>query len=248
MGVSTTILLILLELTGLEVLGLPWSKGRPVLLELEEREESFDNDSEDTFVEVVEDDEFEEKAEVLDLEDSSSDLFSWFKGSVFVSSCRGTGIGFKVDLRIASGLGPRTEWDFDGPATATGFEEVARTATGLDAVVDPRTATESEDRSESLMIGKDPERPPYTDAETSVIARAVDGEILAILEGVLDFLSVWVTLWLKNFLKKMFKKIIFAFAAKIQNFTFLDRKIRLNRSILLQKRFQLNTVVSHFLY
>ena len=46
------------------------------MLELEEREESFDNDSEDTFVEVVEDDEFEEKAEVLDLEDSSSDLFS----------------------------------------------------------------------------------------------------------------------------------------------------------------------------
>jgi hypothetical protein len=46
------------------------------LLELEEREESFDNDSEDTFVKVVEDDEFEEKAEVLDLEDSRSDLFS----------------------------------------------------------------------------------------------------------------------------------------------------------------------------
>ena len=194
MGVSTTILLI-----GLEVLGLPWYR-RPVLLELEEREESFDNDSEDTFVKVVEDDEFEEKAEVLDLEDSRSDLFSWFEGSVFVSSCRGTAIGFKDDLRIASGLGPGTDWDFDGPATATGFEEGARTATGLDAVVDPRTATESEDRSESLMIGKDPER--KTDAEGSVRARAVDGEILAILEGVLDFLSVWVTLSLKNFLKK----------------------------------------------
>jgi hypothetical protein len=38
------------------------------------------------------------------------------------------------------------------------------------------------------MIGKDPER--KTDAEGSVRARAVDGEILAILEGVLDFLSV----------------------------------------------------------
>ena len=187
MGVSTTILLILLELIGLEVLGLPWSKGRPVLLELEEWEELFDKDSEDTFVEVGEDNEIEEEAEVLDLKDASSDVFSWLESSVFVSSGRGTAVGFKDGLRIASGLGPGTDWDFDGPATST----------GLEAVVDPGTAT----GWESLMTGKDPERPPYTDAEGPVSARGVDGEILAILEEVLDFLSVWVTLWLKNFLK-----------------------------------------------